>query len=273
MLRTDLHVHTHASDGQLSPSAVVLAAAAAGLHVISITDHDTVAGVREATEAARGLQVRVLPGIELSTRHEGSEIHVLGYLVDPESPPLRAYEAEAIARRQERMRRMVERLQALGVRVAYEDVIRAAGVDAATVGRPHLARALLAGGHTRYYGEAFDLYLHDGGSAFVPTEFPGVRTAIETIHAAGGVAVWAHPPVALFDREVRTFVEWGLDGVECFRPNTPPAESLLLETAARELGMFPTGGSDWHGPHRTRLGDFWVRGDHVRELLQLASVA
>ena len=267
MKRIDLHIHSRASDGHLAPTAVVDAAVAGRLDVVALTDHDTVAGVREACDAARERPIRVIPGIEVSTRHHDAEIHVLGYFVDPDSPSLVGHGEAARDRRHDRARRMVGKLQEQGVRLDFDDVLREAGPDTASIGRPHIARALLAGGHTRFYGEAFDRYLADGRSAFVLTEFPAVREAIDMIHAGGGLAVWAHPPLELFDSEVRTFAEWGLDGVECFRPNTPPAESLLFETGARALGLLRSGGSDWHGPHRSPLGQFAVREEDVRELL------
>jgi predicted metal-dependent phosphoesterase TrpH len=268
MKRIDLHLHSRASDGHLSPTAVVDAALAGRLDVIALTDHDTIDGVREAVEAGRERAIRVVPGIEVSTRHADAEIHVLGYFVDPDSEPMRRHSAGARTRRADRAQRMVRKLQEQGIPLEYEDVLREAGPDTSSIGRPHIARALLAGGHTRYYSEAFERYLADGKSAFVLTEFPTVREAVDMIHSAGGLAVWAHPPVELFDREIRTFAEWGMDGVECFRPNNPPAESLLFETAARSLGLLRSGGSDWHGPHRSRLGDFAVREDDVRELLE-----
>ncbi|HEX9939283.1 MAG TPA: PHP domain-containing protein [Longimicrobium sp.] len=265
--RIDLHIHTHASDGQLSPTAVVNAAARGRLDVIAVTDHDTVAGLHEALNAARGLSVTVVPGVELSTHHGEHEIHVLGYFIDPDSPALRRHQGLAGERRAARMQEMVRRMQALGARVEYEDVLRVAGPEASSLGRPHLARALQQAGHTRSVGEAFDLYLKDGGTAFVPDVFPGVREAIDTIREAGGVSVWAHPALEVFDREVRTFAGWGLNGIECFRPNTPPVESMLFEKVARDMGLFRTGGSDWHGPHKGRLGDWAIRGDDVRDFL------
>jgi predicted metal-dependent phosphoesterase TrpH len=266
--RVDLHIHSHASDGQLSPTAIVNAAVRGRLDVIAITDHDTVAGVNEALAAARALPLDVVPGVELSTRHGAHEIHILGYFIDPDSPSLAAYQSEAGDRRAGRMQEMVRRLQGLGVGVRYEDVVRIAGPEASSLGRPHLARALQEAGHTRSVGEAFDLYLKDGGSAFVETAFPTVREAIDALHEAGGVAVWAHPELEVFDREIRTFRQWGLNGIECFRPNTPPVESMLYEKVAREMGLFRTGGSDWHGPHRGRLGDWAIRWEEVRELLE-----
>jgi predicted metal-dependent phosphoesterase TrpH len=265
--RIDLHIHTHASDGQLSPTAVVNAAARGRLDVIAVTDHDTVAGLHEALNAARGLSVTVVPGVELSTHHGEHEIHVLGYFIDPDSPALRRHQGLAGERRAARMQEMVRRMQALGARVEYEDVLRVAGPEASSLGRPHLARALQQAGHTRSVGEAFDLYLKDGGTAFVPDVFPSVREAIDTIREAGGVSVWAHPALEVFDREVRTFAGWGLNGIECFRPNTPPVESMLFEKVARDMGLFRTGGSDWHGPHKGRLGDWAIRGDDVRDFL------
>jgi len=265
--RVDLHIHTHASDGQLSPTAVVNAAVKGRLDVIAITDHDTAAGLNEALEAARGQPISVIPGVELSSKQGENEIHVLGYFVDPGAPSLQRHQAQAGGRRADRMQEMVKRLQGMGLGVQYEDVLRVAGPEASSLGRPHLARALQQAGHTRSVGEAFDLYLKDGGSAFVETPFPSVREAIDTIHAAGGVAVWAHPELEVFDREVRNFASWGLNGIECFRPNTPPVESMLFDKVAREMGLFRTGGSDWHGPHRGKLGDWAVRSEEVRELL------
>ena len=268
MKRVDLHLHTRASDGQLTPSALVQAAVAGRLDVIAITDHDTVAGVEEALAAGRGKPLRVIPGVELSSHQDGVEIHVLGYFVDHRSDVLRRHHAGASERRAGRMREMVGRLQGLGVGVEYEDVLRVAGPEASSLGRPHLARALQAAGHPRSVGEAFDLYLRDGGSAFVATTFPTTREAIDIIHAAGGVAVWAHPVLEVFEQQVRNFAAWGMNGIECFRPNTPPVESMLYERVSRDMGLFRAGGSDWHGPHRSRLGEWAVRWEEVRELLE-----
>jgi 3',5'-nucleoside bisphosphate phosphatase len=267
MQRVDLHIHSHASDGHYSPAEVVGMAVSGRLDIIAVTDHDTVSGVAEAMRAAAGTPVRVVPGIEISTRHGDHEFHILGYFIDPASPPMLRHEHTAKQRRVERMQGMVTRLQELGVGVEYADVARAAGPEAASIGRPHLARALLERGTTRSFAEAFDRYIGDRGPAFVRSDFPAVREAIDAIRQAGGVPVWAHPDVASFDAYVRTFAGWGLSGVECYRPNTPPAESHLFESAARSLGLFRTGGSDWHGSHRGPLGDFAVAYQDVRELL------
>lgn len=270
MTRVDLHVHSNASDGRLAPAAVMEAARAGGLDVIALADHDTTAGVAEAGAAAAAAGLRLIPAIEISTRHEGAELHILGYHVNPEAASLRAHEAAAHARREQRMRDMVARLQSLGLSIEFEDVVRAAGPEAASLGRPHLARALLANGQTRYYGEAFDLYLRDGGAGFVAAAFPSVAEAVRTIGEAGGAAVWAHPPLELARTLLPTFREMGMQGVECFRPTTPAEDARELLGLARANGMFPTGGSDWHGPYRSALGDFYVPADEVAELLAAA---
>jgi 3',5'-nucleoside bisphosphate phosphatase len=271
MQRADLHIHTRASDGELSPAALVRAAADGRLDVIAVTDHDTIGGLAEALAAAAGGPVRVIPGVEISSQHEGVEIHVLGYHVAPDAAPLLAHEHSALGRRQERAREMVRILQGQGIAIDYEDVLRAAGTDARAIGRPHVARALLAGGHVRSMGEAFERYLADGGLAFVRTEFPSVRDSIAMIRASGGVAVWAHPGMDVLERFAPAFAEWGMGGIEVFRPNTSPTDGKRIRGVARGLGMFVTGGSDWHGPHRSRLGDFFVPADEVRELLDFAA--
>jgi predicted metal-dependent phosphoesterase TrpH len=271
MQRADLHIHTRASDGELAPAQVVRTAADARLDFIAITDHDTIDGLAEALAAADGGPVRVLTGVEVSAQHGGDEVHILGYHVRPDAEPLRQHQHSALGRRQERARQMVRVLQGQGIAIDYEDVLRAAGgADARAIGRPHVARALLAGGHVRSMGEAFDRYLADGGLAFVPTELPSIGDAVAMIRDSGGVAVWAHPKQEVFDAYIPHFATLGLAGIEVFRPNTTPTDGKKMRGVARELGLFVTGGSDWHGPHRARLGDFFVPADEVRELLDRA---
>ncbi len=266
-MKIDLHLHSYVSDGQLSPTQLMEAARAGGLNMVALTDHDTAAGVAEAREAADRLGLEFIPGIELSTRHGESEFHVLGYGIDPESDAMRAHQTSSVVGRTERMQAMVGRLHELGVRVTFDEVLSAAG-PAESLGRPHLARALLARGHTRYYGEAFSRFISDGGPAFVSQGFPEVGEAVRTIHDAGGLAVWAHPPLDLFEAHIPEFRAVGLDGVECFRPGTLPLDIQWLEGITRNLGLFPTGGSDWHGPHRSALGDFFIRPDDIPEVLE-----
>lgn len=267
MRRVDLHLHTRASDGELTPVDLVRTALVAGLDVIAVTDHDTVAGIPAALAAARGTPLRVVPGVELSTLHDDREVHVLGYGVDPSAARLLAHQSRAANRREERAREMVGRLQALGLRIEFDDVLQAAGADARSIGRPHVARALLANAQVRSFGEAFDRYLGDSAPAFVRSDLPTTRDAFDTIRDAGGVAVWAHPDRDLLEAFAPGFAGWGMGGLECFRPATGPEDGRRLRAMARRLGLMPSGGSDWHGPHRAALGEFFVPADEVREIL------
>ncbi|MGH7577985.1 MAG: PHP domain-containing protein [Longimicrobiales bacterium] len=265
-MRIDLHLHSTASDGSLTPGVLVRTAAGAGLDIIALTDHDTVAGVDEASSAAAGA-VHVIHAIEMSATHDAGELHVLGYFIDASHPALIAYSGEAVRARRTRMHGMLKRLERLGVRVEYEEVAAAAGPDGAAIGRPHLARALVQRGYVQSFADAFDRYIGDRAPAFLPTELLSARAAIELIHTTGGVAVWAHPRASLFHREIRRFAGWGLDGVECFRPRSAPEECLAFETTTRALGMLVTGGSDWHGEWHGRLGEFSMSRDEVGAFL------
>lgn len=265
-MRIDLHLHSTASDGSLTPAALAHAAARGGLDVIALADHDTVAGIDEASRAAAGA-VHVIPAIEISATHHAGELHVLGYFVDPSHPALIEYSGEAVRARRIRMHGMLERLERLGVHVEYEEVAAVAGPDGDAIGRPHLARALIQRGYVQSFSDAFDRYIGDRAPAFLPTELLPPAAAIDLIHGAGGVAVWAHPRASLFKREIRRFARWGLDGVECFRPRCPPEECLALEATTRTLGLLVTGGSDWHGEWHGRLGEFSMSREEVGAFL------
>ena len=266
-MRVDLHMHSWVSDGDVAPAEVVRLARAARLDVIAVTDHDTAAGVEEAVREAAALEVAVVPGIEISTRWEAQELHILGYWIDPRSEPILEHQSRAVRRRYDRMAEMVERLRAQGLEIAMEDVEAAAGPEVRTLGRPHLARALFARGYTRFFGEAFTRYIGEGKPAFVAEGFPLPADAIATIHAAGGLAVWAHPPPEWFEEGIPLLVKWGIDGVECFRPGLTLTDVKMFEAGARTHRLFLTGGSDWHGPQRSTLGEFWVPGERIPEIL------
>ncbi len=270
-LRIDLHLHSTASDGSLSPTDLVKAAGAGGLHVIALADHDTTAGYAEAAVAAEGI-LHVIPALEMSTMHEGSEVHVLGYFVDPADPTLMRYSDNAAEARRARMLGMLDRLASLGISVPFGDVEEVAGPEVRSMGRPHLAKALVQRGYASTFADAFDRYIGDSGPAYLPNALLTACGAIELIHEAGGLAVWAHPRADMFERDIRRFVTWGLDGVECYRPRCDPTESLRLETVTRELGLFVTGGSDWHGPWHGRLGAFAVTQEDVATFLERGGI-
>lgn len=267
-MRLDLHVHTTASDGAWSPSDVVRGAADGGLDVISVTDHDTVAGVAPAQEAARGRRIHVIPGIEISSTFGRADVHVLGYFIDPAAEAVVVHGRTAGARRVERMREMIERLAAQGLGVSYESVEAAAGPDGVVIGRPHLARALVEAGHAASVWDAFDRLIGDESEAFVPTHLLEPTEAVELVLEAGGIPVWAHPPAELVDSLLPVLIEAGLRGLEVYRPRPKKAQVLRLEAICRSTGLLRSGGSDWHNPDRgSALGDFFVSADEVEELL------
>ena len=266
-MRIDLHLHSTASDGSLSPSALAWAARAGGLDVIAIADHDTTAGIREAVKAQPG-NLHIIPAIELSCTHDNREVHILGYFIDPANREIVDYAEGAVDRRLARMEEMIGKLEQLRIHVTLDDVMAAAEPGARVLGRPHLARALVARGHVPTVGDAFDRLIGDQGPAFVPTRLLDPRSAIRLIHAAGGVALWAHPKPDMFQRDAGTFVEWGLDGVECYRPRATPQDIAIFEEYARRNSLLLSGGSDWHGVWQGRLGDFFVSAEEVDRLLE-----
>jgi 3',5'-nucleoside bisphosphate phosphatase len=267
-LRTDLHIHSTASDGSLSPGAVVEAARAGRLSVIAIADHDTVAGVLPAQQAGTS-SVHVIPAIEVSTRHQGAELHVLGYYVDTAEPALASFVTGASTRREQRIHEMIALLERVGVRVRFSDVLAAAGSRPDSIGRPHLARAIVQKGYAATVSDVFDRYLGDDGPAFVPTTVLTPAEAIRIIHGAGGVAVWAHPRLDALESGIGGLVGAGLDGIECFRPRNTPAEAEHIARVAATHGLFVTGGSDWHGEWQGPLGDFAVDGDDIAAFLDI----
>ena len=264
----DLHLHSSASDGSLDPEAVVEAALQARLDVISLTDHDTVAGVPAALSAARGESITVIPGIEISTSLDDVELHILGYFVDPTDAALLAHTGKASTRREDRLRAMVFRLADEGVEVPLELVWEFVG-SGASPGRPHLARALVQIGAVETVPEAFDRFIGNDHPAYVPTRLLDPEGACRLIREAGGVSVWAHPQ----DRQLEPFlpglVEVGLDGVEVFRPWLSRDRMARIETAARRHGLIVTGGSDWHGPEGGTLGEFRLHAAQVEAFLAI----
>lgn len=242
----DLHLHSDRSDGTVPAAEVAGRAAAAGLAAFALTDHDTVAGIAEARAAAETLGLALAPGIEISAYDEArGTVHVLGYFLREDDPELVASLERFRRRRAERAREMVERLNRLGVGVTYEEV--SAQAPHGLVARPHVAQALVAGGWVKSWEEAFGRYIADGRPAYVPTRHATPQEAIDAIHAAGGVAVLAHPGPRATDDWIRSLRELGLDGLEVLHPEHGRADARRFRRLARRLQLVPTGGSDWHG--------------------------
>lgn len=264
MGRIDLHLHTTFSDGSLSPTDVVTLGHTAGLKALAVTDHDTVDGLAEALAVGTSLGIEVIPGIEISSRFEGREAHILGYFIDSHDVIFLERLEQQRASRHHRNPLVVEKLNQLGLDLTYAEVIATAGSD--SVGRPHIAQALVRKGHVRNVQEAFDRYLKDGGSAYVPRVLPDAREVIRWIREAGGVSVLAHPqwvkPQHLpLTTVCRTLKDAGLSGIEVFySTHTKRQISEFLEIS-RTLDLLITGGSDFHGSAKPDVRIGYGRGD------------
>jgi predicted metal-dependent phosphoesterase TrpH len=242
----DLHTHSTASDGQYPPGEVASLVARAGTVVWALTDHDTVAGLQAAADAARHLDVRFVPGIELSALLDEREVHVLGHFVDPVHPELRRFEDRLADHRRGRVRRIVALLASHGVTVTEEAIVACSGGK--TIGRPHVARAMVQAGAASSVKEAFDRFLGEGRPAYVGRFRLAVEDAAAMIRRSGGVATLAHPGVSkIRPRELARLRALGFDGVEAGHPDHPPEQAARYREEAERAGMLCTAGTDYHG--------------------------
>lgn len=244
----DLHTHTTASDGRCTPAELVSRASAAGVTVLSVTDHDTAGGSEAAARACRDAGIAFVPGIEITAVRDEIDVHVLGYFIDAESSSLLDFLAEQRRRRISRVRTMIEKLASFGIRLDADAILQPAEDDPRrSAGRPWIARALVAGGHVATTGEAFERWLWRGRPAFVARDGALPEEVIERIHDARGVASLAHPRLLAHDEWVEGLVAADLDALEAYHSeHDPESTSHYLATASR-LGVAVTGGSDYHG--------------------------
>ena len=243
----DLHTHTTASDGRCAPAELVSRAAAAGVTVLSVTDHDTVAGYQAAAAAAVAAGVELVPGIEITAVVEGADVHVLGYFIDVHSPRLLAFLADQRRRRIDRVRQIIDRLASHAI-VLDPDAILQPGLDdpGIAIGRPWIARALVAGGHVADSNQAFARWLGRGRPAFVPRLGAMPEEVVARIHEAGGLASLAHPGLIGHDEWLTGFAADGLDALEAYHSNHDPTATAHYLSEAARLGLVVTGGSDYH---------------------------
>ena len=261
----DLHLHTTASDGVLSPSEIVRYAKAKGLQAIAITDHDTIEGLEEGLSEGERIDFEVIPGIEISAEHSPGSMHLLGFFIDIHHPFLNERLEYLQKARAERNPKIVERLNRLGIELTYEEVQKASG--GGQVGRPHFAQVLLEKNYVRSYQEAFDRFLKKGAPAYVDKFRFTAKEALHFINEAKGVAVLAHPNTLNMNgySELETLIlrliEEGLKGIEVYYPEHSTLEVAQYKTLAERYGLLITGGTDYHGIEKNGLDIGVGRGE------------
>jgi len=265
----DLHNHTRYSDGRDSPADIVRAAAERGLGAVAITDHDCVDGVEEALAAGAKLGVDVVPGVEVSSYIGPVEVHVLGYFVDVRDGGFLRVLGEYREERVARLGKMLGKLASMGIDIELGEVMAVAG--SGSVGRPHLARALVEAGHASSVRDAFGRFVGDGGPAYVPRERISPREAVRIIKGSGGIPVLAHPGGMGNDGIIPALVADGIEGIEVYYSTHKPSAVRRYLGVARESGLVVTGGSDYHGSmkgEKVSVGAFGIDRDLYEKLLE-----
>ena len=244
----DLHTHTTESDGRYAPGDLVTRARAAGVTVLAVTDHDTVSGCEAAAAACAKAGMTFVTGIEITAMRDDHDVHVLGYFIDVSAPGLHSFLSEQRRRRIDRLREMVAKLAALGIRLDAEAILRPAIEDSRkSAGRPWIARALVAGGHVASTDEAFDRWLGQGKPAFVPRLGASPAEVIARLHDANGIASLAHPGLVGHDEWIEGLVSQGLDALEAYHSEHDSAATARYVAMASAMGIAVSGGSDFHG--------------------------
>jgi predicted metal-dependent phosphoesterase TrpH len=244
----DLHTHTTASDGRCTPEELVDHAARAGVTVLGLTDHDTLAGAAPTAAACARAGIEFVTGIEITAVAEGRDVHVLGYFIDADSSLLASFLSEQRRRRLDRVRLIVERLAAHGISLDADAIVAPAVANPSiSIGRPWIARALIAGGHVADTTEAFDKWLATGRPAFVPRMGARPEEVFARIHEAGGLASLAHPALVGHDEWIPGFAAAGLDALEAYHSDHDADDTARYLATAERLGLAVSGGSDFHG--------------------------
>ncbi len=252
----DLHIHSTYSDGSQTPEEIVAEAIEKKLTAIAIADHDTVQGVMPAIEAARGSDLLVIPAVEISTEYQKAEVHILGYWIDLESDELHATFVYVREARRRRANEIVGKLRQSGVEITLDDVI--AQSDGVTLGRPHVAQALMEAGYVAGMQEAFDRFLGRDRPAFVKRYKLSPHEAVDAIREAGGCPVLAHPGLGVSDRVIDGLIETGIEGIEAYHTHHSTSNTRRAIRIADEHGLLVSGGTDSHGPrgsHPVEIGE------------------
>ncbi|HEV8354876.1 MAG TPA: PHP domain-containing protein [bacterium] len=265
-MRIDLHTHTTASDGTSSPAELVALAKKLGVGILAVADHDTTESVDPVMTLAAQEEIEVIPAVELNTDIENAEVHVLGYFIDHHQPWLQEFLTMLRNGRMNRAAKMVEKLNALGVKIDYATVQSYAQ---GSVGRPHVARAMVQAGVVRSLEEAFDKYIGRQGPAYVERMRVTPAEAVSTIARAGGIPVLAHPGWGAPDELIPELIAAGLEGIEVYYPDHTPAMTMHYMELAKQYSLLMTGGTDFHGTavaSKAPLGSQYVPLEVVEKL-------
>jgi predicted metal-dependent phosphoesterase TrpH len=266
----DLHCHTSASDGSLTPEGIIEHAAKRGLRAIAVTDHDTIDGWTNAGEAAKRLGILFIKGIEINTDWESKEVHILGFGMDENNRIFKDQLFDLQEKRILRIKEILEKLKRFKIDIAFEDVLQYARGD--SIGRPHVAQAMVKKGYIASIKVAFDRYLKIGCPAYVPRYKLSPTQAIKIIRDSGGIPVLAHPGVQDLESDISQWVREGLRGIEITHPDHSLDDTIKYRKIAEKEDLIPTGGSDYHGPvlkSGIELGDWGVGLDIVDQLEQM----
>lgn len=263
-------MHTNFSDGVHTPDEILKMVRSSGIAAFAVTDHDTMQGYKSVSEMLGENDPELVSGVELSAEYKDADLHILAYGIDPDYNPLSNELERFQDARSLRGRKMVEKLNQMGVNISYDDVQKKAG--AGVIGRPHVAEAIFDSGAVRRYNEAFEKYIGTGGPAYVAKANFAPVEAIELIHNAGGVAVLAHPGVGQAAAHIEMLAGLGLDGIEVFHPEHSSDVREKLKKTASEFGLSITGGSDFHGRsgRDSKIGSQKVSYVYLAEILEKA---
>ena len=269
----DLHLHTTASDGRCTPAELVERAARAGLTVMAVTDHDTTAAVSEVADAGRARGIEVIAGIEITAVEDGRDIHMLGYFINPADVQLSGFLSRQRTQRIERVKAAGDRLAQLGMPIDVTPLVAQAAQEGGhSIGRPQIARAMIAAGYVADSREAFDRWLATGRPAFVPRGGPPPEDVMAIVHAAGGLVSLAHPGQTAVDPRIGDYVKAGLDALEVYHPDHDTLSTAKYREVASRLTLLVTGGSDFHGDpaHGWEPGAVTLPADAWRRLRDAA---
>jgi predicted metal-dependent phosphoesterase TrpH len=255
MFKADLHIHSNYSDGLFSPEEIFRLAANSGLEAISITDHDCVNALKISKKLSKKFEIEFIPGIEFSTAFKGREVHMLGYFIDYNSNIIIDFLKSISIKRIERVEKIIDRLKKVNIKISLDNVLNGEKKDI-SIGRPHIAKALIEAGYVKTYRNAFFKYLGDNKIAFVKKENPDLKEIIEIIKSINGLSFLAHPGKYYNKEMLKNIIKSGIDGIEVHHPSHRIQDAKNYVQLAEENNLLMSGGSDFHGLTKSEIKNF-----------------